>query len=53
LESKESGGVVARKIHRRVGKDITKNFVCGDKNCGKSYGTNAALYTHIKNKHDG
>lgn len=27
--------------------------MCGDKNCNKKYGSNAALYTHIKTKHNG
>jgi len=36
--------------------DITifnKIFKCGDEKCKKQYSTNAALYTHIKTKHDG
>jgi hypothetical protein len=34
-------------------KDLEKDYVCGDLACGRRYGTNAALYTHIKNKHRG
>jgi len=32
-------------------KKTRREYVCGNLNCGKKYGTNAALYTHIKNKH--
>lgn len=39
--------------HRRKKDEIEKEFICGDPNCGRKYGTNAALYTHIKNKHNG
>ncbi|CAD8150094.1 unnamed protein product [Paramecium pentaurelia] len=39
--------------HRRKKEEIEKDFICGDPNCGRKYGTNAALYTHIKNKHNG
>ncbi|CAD8125450.1 unnamed protein product [Paramecium sonneborni] len=36
------------EVRRRV-----KEYICGDSLCRKKYGTNAALYTHIKNKHLG
>ena len=39
-----------QKIHRRKNIEISKDFVCPNL-CGKSYGSYAALYTHIKNKH--
>jgi hypothetical protein len=39
-----------QKIHRRKNQDISKEFIC-PQNCGKAYGSYAALYTHIKNKH--
>ncbi|KAM3127323.1 hypothetical protein pb186bvf_020576 [Paramecium bursaria] len=39
--------------HRRKKFEIEKEFICGDPDCGRKYGTNAALYTHIKNKHNG
>ena len=39
-----------QKIHRRKNQDISKEFLC-PQNCGKAYGSYAALYTHIKNKH--
>lgn len=36
---------------RRTRNDYTnRNFVCG---CGKSYLSYPALYTHLKQKHDG
>lgn len=38
---------------RRKKEELECNFVCGDPNCKRKYGTNAALYTHIKNKHGG
>jgi hypothetical protein len=38
------------KIHRRKNEEIAKEFSC-PQNCGKAYGSYAALYTHIKNKH--
>jgi hypothetical protein len=39
-----------QKVHRRKNEDIVKDFVCTE-GCGKAYGSYAALYTHIKNKH--
>lgn len=39
-----------QKIHRRKNEEIAKDFVCSH-DCGKAYGSYAALYTHIKNKH--
>lgn len=39
--------------HRRHKNEIPNNFICGDKKCDKKYGSNAALYTHIKTKHNG
>ncbi len=36
-----------------IRKEIDKDYICGDLSCGRRYGTNAALYTHIKNKHRG
>jgi len=39
-----------QKVHRRKNEDIIKDFVCTE-GCGKAYGSYAALYTHIKNKH--
>ncbi|KRX08523.1 hypothetical protein PPERSA_13004 [Pseudocohnilembus persalinus] len=36
---------------RKNNKDPgNRTYICG---CGKTYGSNAALYTHIKNKHGG
>jgi len=40
-----------RKIHRRKDKDIAKEYVC-EAGCGKAYGSYAALFTHVKNKHE-
>lgn len=39
-----------QKIHRRKNEEISKEFVCTE-GCGKAYGSYAALYTHVKNKH--
>ena len=39
-----------QKVHRRPNKDIPKDYVCVE-GCGKAYGSYAALYTHMKNKH--
>lgn len=39
-----------QRIHRRKKDEIAKDFICSF-GCGKAYGSNAALYTHIKNKH--
>lgn len=39
-----------QKIHRRKNQEIPKDFVCAE-GCGKAYGSYAALYTHMKNKH--
>lgn len=39
-----------QKVHRRKNEQIIKDFVCIH-GCGKAYGSYAALYTHIKNKH--
>ena len=39
-----------QKIYRRKNEDISKDYVCTE-GCGKAYGSYAALYTHIKNKH--
>ena len=39
-----------QKIHRRKNNEISKEFTCPN-HCGKAYGSYAALYTHIKNKH--
>jgi hypothetical protein len=39
-----------QKVHRRRNEQIIKDFVCIH-GCGKAYGSYAALYTHIKNKH--
>ena len=40
-----------QKNKRRSKKDKTGlNYICG---CGKNYLSYPALYTHIKNKHDG
>ena len=38
--------------HRRRKRDdlINRNYTCG---CGKSYLSYPALYTHLKQKHDG
>ena len=38
------------KVHRRRNADIEKEYVCPLR-CGKSYGSYAALYTHMKSKH--
>lgn len=38
------------KVHRRKKLEIMKDFIC-TYGCGKAYGSYAALYTHIKNKH--
>lgn len=42
--------VLMQKIHRRKNGEIAKEFVCTE-GCGKAYGSYAALYTHVKNKH--
>ncbi|KAL4439581.1 hypothetical protein ABPG74_003983 [Tetrahymena malaccensis] len=42
---------IARKQHRRNKDQIEREYICGWPDCGKQYGTNAALYTHTKNKH--
>ena len=39
-----------QKIHRRKNDEIAKQFPCTE-GCGKAYGSYAALYTHVKNKH--
>jgi hypothetical protein len=39
-----------QKIHRRKNEEIPKDYVCAE-GCGKAYGSYAALYTHMKNKH--
>lgn len=39
-----------QRIHRRKNQDIPKDYVCAE-GCGKAYGSYAALYTHMKNKH--
>ena len=50
------GGAGSQADGSKLGKRRTKNdsdsrnFTCG---CGKSYLSYAALYTHIKTKHDG
>ena len=36
--------------YQNASKDEARQFVCG---CTKRYGSYAALYTHIKNKHNG
>lgn len=41
---------VEKKKPRRSRKDMDdRNFIC--RYCDKSYLSNAALYTHVKNKH--
>lgn len=40
------------KIHRRKNEEIPKEFFCPVEDCGKAYGSYAALYTHMKNKHN-
>ena len=45
------GNLFQKNKRRRSKKDKTgRNFFCG---CGKDYLSYPALYTHIKNKHDG
>lgn len=39
-----------QKIYRRKNDEIPKDYVCTE-GCGKAYGSHAALYTHMKNKH--
>lgn len=39
-----------QRIHRRKNEEIPKDYVCAE-GCGKAYGSYAALYTHMKNKH--
>ena len=39
------------KIHRRKNEEVPKDFTCPASSCGKAYGSYAALYTHMKNKH--
>lgn len=40
----------SKKRKRTKADETQKNFIC---ECGKSYMSYAALYTHTKNKHDG
>lgn len=53
MDSSESTKNRKGQGHRRRKEEIANNYICGDQNCAKKYGTNAALYTHIKNKHSG
>lgn len=39
-----------QKMHRRKNEEIAKVYICTE-GCGKAYGSSAALYTHMKNKH--
>lgn len=39
------------RIHRRKNVEIPKEYFCTVSSCGKGYGSYAALYTHMKNKH--
>ncbi len=39
-----------RRTRRLKNSNLERNFICG---CGKSYLSNAALYTHTKTKHSG
>ncbi len=47
LPKKISKSKNKRRPRRAVGK---RNYVCG---CGKAYLSYPALYTHVKNKHEG
>jgi hypothetical protein len=42
--------LIMHKIHRRKNNEIAKDFFCPE-NCGRSYASYAALYTHMKQKH--
>lgn len=47
----EGGGFLSRGRKRKSKNDnVERNYICG---CGKDYLSYPALYTHIKNKHNG
>ncbi len=49
-ESGDAGGFLQRGRRRSKKDNAERNFICG---CGKDYFSYPALYTHIKNKHNG
>ena len=49
-ESGDMGGFLQRGRRRSKKDNSERNFTCG---CGKDYLSYPALYTHIKNKHNG
>ena len=48
----DAGGFLEKGRRRKSKNDekVDRNFICG---CGKDYFSYPALYTHIKNKHNG
>ena len=40
------------RIFRRKNEEVPKDFNCPVEACSKAYGSYAALYTHMKNKHE-
>ncbi len=49
-DSGDAGGFLQRGRRRSKKDNAERNFICG---CGKDYFSYPALYTHIKNKHNG
>jgi len=41
-----------KRRHRRNANEIERQFVCSVKECGKAYGSDGALFQHMKNKHN-
>ena len=50
VENSEKNLIKTEKRRRTRNDFINRNFVCG---CGKSYLSYPALYTHLKQKHEG
>ena len=50
-QQKKAGNKGQPKIHRRKNEEVPKDFMCTVTSCSKAYGSYAALYTHMKNKH--
>ena len=50
LQSDENGNLIVKQKRRKRNDQINRNYSCG---CGKSYLSYPALYTHLKQKHNG
>lgn len=50
IETSKASESSPQKRRRTRNDDTNRNFICG---CGKSYLSYPALYTHLKQKHEG